>query len=80
MPNFIAFEKYFIFETKFYWNDGIDTCFNVECLILGFDYDCFRGFLVVNARYLVVTGGYFNQMRIQNPAKHLELLAKIING
>ena len=27
LPNFIALGLYFIFGTKFSWNEGIDTCF-----------------------------------------------------
>ena len=58
MLNFIAFEVYFIFGTKFFWNEGIDTCFNVECVLLDRNFD-FRGcYLVVTAPYLVVTTGY----------------------
>ena len=58
MPNFIALGVYFIFGTKFSWNGEIDTCFNVECVLLGRNFDFFGGYLVVTARYLVVTGGY----------------------
>ena len=29
VPNFIALGIYFIFGTKFSWNEGIDTCFNI---------------------------------------------------
>ena len=49
MPNFIALGIYFIFGTKF--NEGIETCFNVECVFLG-------GYLVVTALYLVASAGY----------------------
>ena len=42
---------YFIFEAKFSWNEGVNTCFNVECVLLGRNF----GFL---GGYLVVTSGY----------------------
>ena len=58
MPNFIALGIYFIFGTKFSWNEGIDTCFNVENLLLSRNFDFFGGYLVVTARYLVVTARY----------------------
>ena len=56
--NFIALGIYFIFGTKFFWNVGIDTCFNVEYVLLGRNFDYFGGYLVVTARYLEVTGAY----------------------
>ena len=56
---------YFIFGTKLFWNEGIDFCFNVECVLLGRNFDYFGDYLivtarcvVVTARYVVVTGGY----------------------
>ena len=55
VPNFIALGIYFIFGTKFSWNEGIDTCFNVECVLLGRNFDFLGGCLVVTACYLVVT-------------------------
>ena len=48
----------FDFGIKFSWNEGIDTCFNVECVLLGRNFDFLGGYLVVAARYLVVTAGY----------------------
>ena len=57
-PNFIVLRIYFIFGTKFSWNEGIDTCFNVECVLLGRNFGFFGGYFVVNARYLVVTARY----------------------
>ena len=36
----------------------IDTCFNVECVLLSRNFDFLGGYLVVNARYLVVTTRY----------------------
>ena len=54
VPNFIALEIYFIFESKFSWNEGIDTSLisNVRYLAV------ILIFLVVTARYLVVSAGY----------------------
>ena len=36
----------------------IDTCFNVECVLLGRNFDFLGGYLVVTARYLVLTARY----------------------
>ena len=60
MSNFIALRIYFLFGTKYSWNEGIDTCFiNVECVLLGRNFDYLGGYLVVvTARYLVVTTGH----------------------
>ena len=58
MPNFIALEIYFLFGTKFSWNEGIGTCFNVECALLDRNSDFLGGYLVVTACYLKVTSGY----------------------
>ena len=57
MPNFITIGIYFIFGIKFSWNEGTDTCFNVECMLLDRNYDFLGGYLVVTARYLSVTTG-----------------------
>ena len=51
--NFITLGIYFIFVTEFSWNEEIDTCFNVECVLLGRNYDYFGGYywlLLVTAR------------------------------
>ena len=56
-PSFIALGIYFFIGTKFSWNKGIDTCFNVQCVLLGCNFDFLGGYLVVTARYLVVTTG-----------------------
>ena len=58
VPNFIALGIYFLFRTKFSWNEGIDTCFNVECVLLGRNLNFLGGYLVVTARYVVDTTGY----------------------
>ena len=59
VPNFIAFWMYFIFATTSSWNEGINTCFTVECVLLGRNFDFLGGYLVVIALYLIVTGGYW---------------------
>ena len=56
MPNFIALAIYFLFGTKFSWNEGIDVCFNVECVILDHNFDFIGGYLVVTAHFI---GGYW---------------------
>ena len=57
MPNFIAIEMYFLFGTKFSWNQETDTCFNVEFVLLGRNFDFLGSYLVAAARYLSVTTG-----------------------
>ena len=63
----MALGIYFISGTKYSWNKGIDTCFNVDCILLGRNFDFLGGHLVATARnllitacYLVVTGGYYS--------------------
>ena len=58
VPNFIALVIYFLFGTKYSWNEGIDTCFNVEYMLLDRNFDFLGGYLVFIARYLVVTARY----------------------
>ena len=58
MPNFIASGIYFIFGTKFSWNERNDTCFDIECVLLGRNFVFLAGYLMVTARYLVVNAGY----------------------
>ena len=53
--NFIVWEIYFLFGIKFCLNEGIDTCFNVKCVLLGGNLI----FLVVTTCYLVVTTRYW---------------------
>ena len=43
MPNFKALGIYFIFGNKSSRNEGIDTCFNVECVLVGRNFDFFVG-------------------------------------
>ena len=40
-----------LFGTKFFWNEGIDTYFNVEYVLLCRNFDFLGGYLVVTARY-----------------------------
>ena len=54
----MALGIYFIFGTRFSWNEGIDTCFNVECVLLGCNFDFLGDYLIVTACYLVVTTRY----------------------
>ena len=58
VPNFIALEIYFLFGTKFSWNEEIGTCFNVECALLDRNSDFLGGYLVVTHSYLKVTSHY----------------------
>ena len=57
VPNFIVLGIYFIFGTKFSWNEGSDTCFNVEYVLLG----CNFGFL---GGYCPLTSGYCSLLLI----------------
>ena len=54
MPNFIITGIYFLFGTKFSWNEETDTCFNVEFMLLDRNYDFLGGYLVTTTRYLVL--------------------------
>ena len=54
VPNFIALAVYFLFGTKFSWNEVIDTCFNVEYVLLDRNFDFLSGY----NRYLMVTARY----------------------
>ena len=58
LPHFIALGIYFFYGNKFSWNEGIDTCFNVEYVLLDHNFHFLGGYLVVTACYLVVTTGY----------------------
>ena len=40
-------------------NERIDTCFNVECMLLGRNFDFLGGYLVVTACYCSLLGGYW---------------------
>ena len=43
VPNFIALAIYFLFGTKFSCNEETDPCFNVECVLIGRNFDFFGG-------------------------------------
>ena len=58
VPNFMALEIYFIFGTKFSWNEVIDTCFNVEYVSLGRNFHFLDGYFVVTAPYCLLPSGY----------------------
>ena len=68
LTNFIALGIYFIFGTKFSWNEAIDTCFNVECVLFGHNFDflgcycslpmCYCSLQLVTWWLLLVTGDY----------------------
>ena len=60
VPNFITLGIYFPFGTEFSWNEETHTCFNVERVLLGRNFDVLDGYLVVNVRYLMVTTGYWS--------------------
>ena len=52
----------FFMITKFSWNERIDTCFNVECVLLGCNFDFLGGYCLLPSGYcslLGVTGSYF---------------------
>ena len=54
VTNFIALvEIHFLFGTKFSSNEGIDTCFNVECVLLDRNFGFLCGYLVITARFIV---------------------------
>ena len=63
VSNFIGLAIYFIFGTKFFSNEGIYTCFNVECVLndrnfyfLG-NHTCWL--LLVTASYCSLPAGYW---------------------
>ena len=58
VSNFIALGIYFIFGTKFFWNEGNDTCFNVECVLLGRYFDFLGGYCSLPSCYCSLLGGY----------------------
>ena len=57
LPNFIALGMCFLYGTKLSWNEGTDTCCNVECVLLGRNVDFLGGYLVDTACYIVLTIG-----------------------
>ena len=72
---------YFLYGTKLSWNEGIDTYFNVECVLLGRNFDFPGRYLVFTALYIVVTtgycslpGGYYSLLVITAPHRLLLLV------
>ena len=59
LPNFIALQIYFISGTKFSLNEGIDTCFDVECVLLGHNFDFLGGYSLLPSGYCLLLGGYW---------------------
>ena len=51
LPDFLALGIYFSFGTRFSWNEGIDTCFNVECVLLGRNFDFLGGYCSLPSGY-----------------------------
>ena len=48
-------------HSKYSWNITCRLgCFNIKCMLLGRNFDFLGGYLVVTARSLVVTGGYYS--------------------
>ena len=78
MPNFIALTIYFIFGTKFSWNELTDTCFNVKYVLLGRNFDFLGGYLVVTARCCLLPGGY-SSLLVVTPCYRSLLLAPTFN-
>ena len=74
VPNFIALGIYFLSGTKFFWNEENDTCFNVECVLLGRNFDFLGGYLVVTARCLMVTTSYCSLLVVT--ARYLVVTAR----
>ena len=78
LPNFVALEIYFIFWTIFSWNDGIDTYFNVEYVLLGLNFDFLGGYLVVTARYRSLLCGYCSLLLVTARYRSLLLVPTFI--
>ena len=45
---------------KFFWNERTDTCFNVECVLLGCNFDFLGGYCSLPSGYCSLLGGYFS--------------------
>ena len=57
--SFVALRIYFLFKINFWCNEETDTCFNVEYVLLGRNFDLLGCYLVVTACYLImITTGY----------------------
>ena len=59
LPNFKALGIYFIFGTKLSWNERNDTYFNVQCVLLGLNFDFFGGYYWLPSGYCSLLGGYW---------------------
>ena len=55
-----SFGSILLFWDQFSWNEGIDTYFNVKCVLRRHNFDFLGSYLVVTALYLVVTSGYYS--------------------
>ena len=81
MPNFIALGICFLFESKFLWNEETDTCFNLECVLLGRNFDFLHGYyLLPNGYYwlLLFTGGYCSLLLVPTSSMN-EILGVNVN-
>ena len=58
VPNFIVLGINFIFGTKFFWNEGTDTCFTVEYALHGRNFDFLWWLLGDYCPLLVVTARF----------------------
>ena len=61
--NLIALGSHFLFGIKFPWNEGINTCFNVKCVLLGRNFNFLGGYILVTPRYWwlhLVTTRYYS--------------------
>ena len=61
LPSFIALGICFLCGTRFSWNEETDTCFNVECVLLGRNFDFLGGYCSLPNGYywlVVLPGGY----------------------
>ena len=56
--DFIALVIYLIIGTNISWNEGIDTCFNVQFVLLGRNLDFLGGYCSLPSGYCSLLGGY----------------------
>ena len=67
--------RYFIFGIKFSWNEGIDTCFNVKCVLHGRNFDFLGGYLVITAGYCSLPDGY-SSLLVVTTRSHFNINAR----